>query len=100
MKTSSPPEIPRWIPLDRIERIVAGMEGDWSPTAVDVWRRGEGASGFAGVRRRHPEHRPSLELYLGDYWIGVPCFERVDGENVFDEVLALSLIEAVEATRR
>lgn len=96
----APPTLPKILdalPLSAVGRIAASLEGDWSPSAVDVWRRGAGGPDFSRVVRRHPLHRPSLELYVGEAWIGVPCFVREGGENVFDEELARAIVRRVEA---
>ncbi len=95
MKTTTLDFLSR-LPLDRVDRIVAGLEGDWSPSAVDIWRRDRGHLDLAAVARRHPQHRPSLELYIGEIWVGIPCFERSGDENNFDEDLARQILELVE----
>ena len=98
MATKTLPRVLYEIPLHRTRRIVAGLEGDWSPTEVEVWSRENRRPAFATVTRSHRVHRPSLELYLDDAWIGLRCFERRGGENVFDEDLARTIIEFVEAS--
>ncbi len=85
------------LPLHRVDRIVFGLEGDWSPSSIEVWRRDQGSSMPPDGARSHAEHRPSLELYLGEIWVGIPCFERIGEENVFDERLAQEIIRLVEA---
>ncbi len=61
------------VPLDRIREVHAGLEGDWSQSATVIWSRGRGRTGFGAVADQHASHRPSLELYLEDGWVGLPC---------------------------
>jgi hypothetical protein len=93
------PEILTEISLERLIRIDAGLEGDWSPTVVTVWSSDDGLVGFEAVADRHPVFKPSLELYFDGAWIGVHCFRRVGDENVFDEELARDVIGYVEEVR-
>ncbi|MCP4660069.1 MAG: hypothetical protein GY856_32100 [bacterium] len=79
-----------------LQRIDVSLEGDWSALVTSVWTREAGLVGFSAVARRHPTHKPSLELYFEDYWVGCHCFRRVHGENVFDEELARRIIDHIE----
>ena len=90
------PLIVREISLDEIQRVVFGLEGDWNPTMVTVWTRDKGTLGFSKVTRTHSTFKPSLELYFADAWLGIHCFNRINGENVFDEKFAVQLLEYVE----
>ncbi len=90
------PKIIKEISLQEIQRIDAALEGNWSPTVVTVWSREKGIHGFSEVSLTHPEHKPSLELYFKNTWIGIHCFRRTDNRNVFDEDYALKIIEYVE----
>lgn len=90
------PLIVREISLRGIQRVVAALEGDWNPTMVTVWTRKEGKSGFSRVTRSHSTHKPSLELYFENAWLGIHCFNRINGENIFDEEFALQILEYVE----
>jgi len=97
-KTSE--SIPRWlsgVPVDRVIRIDVGLEGNWSETVRPVWSRSTGFTGFEQVPRCHSEHRPALELYLADGWIGIPCFQVRNGQNVLDEARARRLVDYVES---
>jgi len=84
------------ISMNTIQRIDVALEGDWSPTVVTVWSREQGLIGFSEVTRSHPEHKPSLELYFKDSWLGIHCFTDIDGQNVFDEEFSTRIIEYVE----
>jgi hypothetical protein len=84
------------IPLDSIVRIDLGLEGDWSASVVSIWSRREGFLGFDRVVRSHTTHRPSLELYFDGAWVGVHCFTREDGSNVFDQAKAEEVIGWIE----
>jgi len=85
------------ISLDKIKKIVVALEGDWNPTMVTVWTREKGMLGFSNVTRTHSSHKPSLELYFEDTWLGIHCFNRIDDKNVFDEEFAIQIIEYVES---
>ena len=90
--------IPHWlsaVPVDLVIRIDVGLEGNWSETVEPVWSRSVGFIGFQKVARSHPQHRPAVELYLADGWIGIPCFRVSDGQNVLDEAKARLLIDYV-----
>lgn len=92
-------ELPQWlehVPLQDMLRIDAALEGDWSPTAITAWRPGDDTPDFSGLPRSHPEHRPSLELYFEGSWIGLHCFRREDGRNVFDEERARAVVNYVK----
>ena len=92
--------IPRWlrsVPVDRVIRIDVGLEGNWSETVRQVWSRSTGFTGFEQVPHCHSEYRPALELYLAEWWIGIPCFRVSDGQNVLDEAKARRLVEYVES---
>lgn len=84
------------IALNRLCRVDVGLEGDWSGTVVPVWTRADGFLGFDGVSRSHAFHRPSLELYFDDGWIGLRCCRHEGGEHVFDEGLARAVLDWVE----
>jgi len=89
------PRILETVPLGAIERITASLEGNWSPHAVEIWRREPEGLDLSAVVRRHAIYRPSLELHLARAWIGVPCFVRSDGHYVFDEELARAIVRRV-----
>jgi len=86
------------ISMNTIQRIDVALEGDWSPTVVTVWLREQGLIGFSEVTRSHPKNKPSLELYFKDSCLGIHCFYRIDGQNVFDEEFSTRIIEYVERT--
>lgn len=91
--------IPPWlchVPLDHLTRIDVGLEGNWSETVTEVWCRSRGLVGFDRIVGGHPRFRPALELYLPDGWIGILCFRRCHGQNVFDERKARAIIAHVE----
>ncbi len=90
------PKILKEISVQGLERIDVGLEGDWSPTVVTVWSRETGLLGFSKVTRSHPRCKPSLELYFENAWVGIQCFKRIDNQNVFNEELAIKVIEYVE----
>lgn len=83
-------------PLSELTRIDVGLEGDWSPTVTTVWTRDGGMLGLERVVREHASFKPSLELYFRDGWIGVHCFRRIGGINVFDEDILRTVIDDVE----
>jgi hypothetical protein len=93
-----PSSLPQWlqsVPVDRVVRIDAGLEGQWSETVTAVWTPGPGDMGLSDVVRSHVEFQPALELYLDDCWIGIPCSVFQDGQHVLDEDKARQLIEYV-----
>lgn len=94
---SNLPAVLSEISLTGLKRIDVSLEGDWSARVTSVWAREAGFLGFSAVARQHPTHKPSLELYFEDYWVGCHCFRRVHGQNVFDEELARRIIDHVEA---
>ena len=83
-------------PLEDLTRIDVGLEGDWSPTVRTVWTRDGGRSGFSDVAREHRSHKPSVELYFVDGWIGLHCFRRIGNVNVLDETMVERVIDDVE----
>ena len=89
-------EYVRAIPTDNILRIDIGLEGDWSSTAVTVWTRDNGLLGFDEITRFHAINKPSLELYYGNFWLGIHCFQRDKKMNTFDEQLAREIVKFVE----
>jgi hypothetical protein len=82
--------------LGGLLRIDVALEGEWSQSVSTVWTPMRGLLGFAGVTTSHPKHIPSIELVFPTHWVGVRCFRRDQGANVFDEALARRLIERVE----
>ena len=58
---------------------------------------GAGRRALDGPFASHPSFKPSLELYFDDHWVGIHCYWRVDGRNVFDGELAQTVIDFVEA---
>lgn len=95
MPETALPRILETVPLGAVERITASLEGDWSPHAVEIWRREVDGLDLSAVARRHASYRPSLELHLATAWIGVPCFVWSDGHFVFDEDLARAIVRRV-----
>ncbi len=87
----------RAIPLDGVERIDVGLEGDWSGTVVTVWTRDQGLIGFDQAVPSDADHKPSAELYFDDAWVGVHCFRVDGGRNVLDEDLVMQLVQQVES---
>ena len=85
------------IPLEGLQRIDVGLEGNWNPTVVTVWTREKGLIGFDGVTRTHPRYKPSLEFYYEGSWVGLHCFTRIEEMNVFDESLTLEMIRSIES---
>jgi len=94
------PNLLKSVPLDGILRIDVALEGDWSPTVVTVWSRESGYMGFSKVIKSHPTYKPSLELYFQSVWLGVHCFTRTNGVNVFDKDFASQIIDYVESNLR
>jgi len=91
------PPIVREISLSGLRRIDVALEGNWSPTVVTVWSKEKGLLGFFKVVRSHPTFKPSLELYFDDAWLGIHCYRRTEGQNVFDEEFARRVIKYVES---
>jgi len=94
--------IPGWltaVPVGRVTRIDVGLEGNWSETVKQVWSRSTGFTGFEQVARSHAEHRPAIELYLADGWIGIHCYRVEGGQYVLDEAKARSLVDYVASRR-
>jgi len=90
------PNLVKSIPLDGILRIDVALEGDWNPSVVTVWSRKAGFNGFSEIIESHPNYKPSLELYFQDMWLGIHCFNRTNGKNVFNKDFASQIIEYVE----
>ncbi|MDI6763689.1 MAG: hypothetical protein QME83_11740 [Thermodesulfobacteriota bacterium] len=91
------PKLLEEIPLTNLNRIDVALEGDWSSTVLTVWTREERFLGFSGVATSHEIFRPSIELYFVDSWVGIHCFKRVDEKYVFDDQMALAIIDYIEA---
>ncbi len=89
------PSIIREISYDGIQRVVAGLEGDWNPTMVTIWTRNKGTLGFSHVTRAHSTFKPSLELYFKRSWVGIHCYKRINGYNVFDEENAAEILKYI-----
>ena len=87
------PDILKHVSFHDIMHIDVALEGNWNSTVKTVWSREKGFIGFTHIIRSHPRLKPSLELYFPDRWIGIHCFQRIDGVNVFDEDLAMRIIE-------
>lgn len=94
--TEKIPTIIQEISLDTIQRIDLGLEGDWSPTVVTTWTRENGFIGFEEAVHSHPKHQPSLELYFENTWLGIHCFNRINGQNIFDQAFAFNIIQYIE----
>jgi hypothetical protein len=90
------PLIVREIPVDGIQKVFAALEGDWNSTMVTIWTRDKGLLGFSKVTRTHSTFKPSIELYLEDTWLGIHCYKKINGKNVFDEEFAINLLEYLE----
>ena len=90
------PKIIEEISLNELNKIDVALEGDWSSTVVTIWTCEKGFQGFSEVARSHERFKPSLELYFDGMWVGLHCFNRVDNENVFDEQLAMKVVEYVD----
>jgi hypothetical protein len=92
--------VPAWLQEDprvySVTRIDLGLEGDWSPTVRCVWDPASGFRGW-GTLETNRLHRPCLELYLSDGWIGVHCFRLIEDRYEFDQERAMAIIEYVEA---
>jgi hypothetical protein len=91
------PDLVRRVPLDGILRIDVGLEGEWSGTVTTIWSPGKPVD-VGNVTRFHRVHKPSLELYFEGAWVGLHCFDRADGLNVFDEELAREIVSFIEAS--
>ncbi len=89
------PNIVKRAPLADLTRIDVALEGKWSQTVTAVWTREDGFIGFSKVEKSHRTFRPSIELYFPGFWIGVHCFRRNRGKNVFDEKLSMAIINFV-----
>lgn len=90
------PKLLEEISLTNLHRIDVALEGDWSSTVVTVWTRKDRSLGLSEVRMSHEVFKPSVELYFDNSWVGIHCFKRVDNMNVFDNELALRIIDYVE----
>jgi len=94
--------VPSWlaeVPLDGLLRIDLGLEGDWSATVTTVWRPDVGFLGAGGGSWCHRRHRPALELYFEDGWIGVRCDRRIGEEFELDEPRLRRIVRWVEVER-
>jgi len=90
------PTIIKKISLKNLIRIDAALEGNWNPTTTAIWTRKNGFIGFSKAKKSHRVFKPSIELYFKDSWIGIRCFKRIKNKNVFNEKLAMSIINFVE----
>ena len=90
------PSIISEISLKEIQKVVVGLEGNWNPTVVTIWTRDKGTLGFSKVIRTHANFKPSIELYFEKTWLGIHCYNRINGENIFDEEFAASIIDYIE----
>ena len=90
------PQILEEISYDRLERIDLALEGDWNATVVTVWLKDSGLLGFEKSKIKHPEFKPSLELYFKDVWVGIHCYQTINGQNVFDKQKAEKIIAYIE----
>lgn len=88
------------VPIKDIRRIDVAMEGNWSQTVTSVWTKYAGFIGFEKVEKENARLKPSVELYFDDYWLGIHCYNKVGGKNVFDEKLAMDIIGLVEKALR
>ena len=91
-----PIEVIRKIDIERIKRVDVALEGNWNRTVTTVWDRKVGFKDFSKVKKSHARYKPSIELYFHDYWIGVHCYRRKKGKNVFDDRLALKIISYID----
>jgi hypothetical protein len=91
------PKLLEEIPLTDLKRIDVALEGEWSSTVSTVWTIEDRFLGFSGVATSHEIFRPSIELYFSNYWVGIHCFKSVDEKYVFDDQLALAIIDYIEA---
>ena len=90
------PSIISEISLKEIQKVVVGLEGNWNPTVVTIWTRDKGSLGFSRVIRTHPSFKPSMELYFENTWIGIHCYNRSNGKNIFDEEFAARILDYIE----
>ena len=90
------PKILSEVSLDDLQRIDAALEGDWNATVVTIWSAKEGRLSFSEIVRNHSTYKPSLELYFHTTWLGIHCYTRQNGQNVFDETLAKEIITYIE----
>ena len=84
------------ISVENIKRVDVALEGDWNRTVTTVWDRKKGFEGFSKVKKQHAIYKPSVELYFHDYWVGIHCYRRMKGKNVFDTELALKIIRYID----
>jgi len=94
------PQILNHISLRDLKRIDVALEGNWNPTVATVWSKDKGFLGFSGVVKSHPKYKPSVELYFDHIWIGIHCYRELDKQYVFDENLALRIIEFASFPRK
>ncbi len=81
-----------------IKRIDAALEGNWSKTITTIWNKRGGFIGFSKVKKQHVKYKPSIEFDFDGYWIGIHCYKRKNGKNVFDEKLAIKIIDYINRT--
>jgi hypothetical protein len=86
----------RKISIADIKRVDIALEGNWNRTVTTVWDRKKGFGGFSKVKKQHARYKPSVELYFPDYWVGIHCYKRLKGRNVFDARLALRIIKYID----
>lgn len=92
---TSIPSVVQEISLDAILRIDYSLEGDWSGNVKTIWSKTDGFLSYDGILKSHAENIPSIELYFEGYWLGIHCFNRIDGQNVFDEAKSDAIIQYV-----
>lgn len=98
VKIKNIPDVVKKIHLGDLLRIDVALEGNWSPTVATVWTRDNGFIDFLKVKKSHKVFKPSIELYFEDFWIGIHCFERIGNKNIFDEKLAMNIIDFIDKT--
>ncbi len=90
------PQVVKLLNLSNIKRIDYSMEGDWNANIVVIWERKKGVLDYSGITRSHYIHKPTIELYFENHWVGLHCYKNVEGNNLFDEDYALLIIKYIE----
>ena len=86
----------RKLPLEKVEKIDAGIESKWNETVTTLWTRSDGFLGFDKLEK-NSDNKHCVELHFdGGCWFGFLCSEKINDRYVFNEKLVLDIIQLVK----
>ena len=90
-------DVIRKLPLEKVEKIDAGLEANWNATVTTLWTKNDGFLGFDKLEKEHSENKHCVELHFDNgCWFGFLCSDRINDKYVFNEKLVLEIIEMVK----